>query len=130
MYASAANDPALSPDDKRIAFFQFSSAGGEHKNIIVVQDLDGGNRIELSSMGVHKMIWAPDSRALLVSKSTGAGANLFYQPLDGSKPTQLTHFDTEPLWSASFSLSPDGKQIAIGRARVNDSDLVMFSNFR
>ena len=130
VYASAANDPALSPDDKRIAFFQFSSAGGEHKNIIVVQDLDGGNRIELSSMGVHKMIWAPDSRALLVSKSTGAGANLFYQPLDGSKPTQLTHFDTEPLWSASFSLSPDGKQIAIGRARVNDSDLVMFSNFR
>ena len=83
-------------------------------------------------MGVHKMIWAPDSRALLVSKSTGAGANLFYQPLDGSKPTQLTRFDTEPLWVASysFSFSPEGKQIAIGRARVNDSDLVMFSNFR
>ena len=130
VYASAANDPELSPDNRRIAFFQFSSAGGEHKNIIVVQDVDGGNRIELSSMGVHKIIWAPDSRALVVSKLTGAGANLFYQPLDGGKPTQLTHFETEPLWTASFSFSPDGKQIAIGRARVNDSDLVMFSNFR
>jgi hypothetical protein len=29
-----------------------------------------------------------------------------------------------------YALSPDGKQIAISRSRVNDSDLVMFSNFR
>jgi Tol biopolymer transport system component len=90
----------------------------------------GGNRIELSAAGVHEVTWAPDSNGLVVSKSTGQAANLFYQPLDGSKPTQLTRFDSEPLWSASFSFSPDGKQIAIGRARVNDSDLVMFSNFR
>jgi hypothetical protein len=31
---------------------------------------------------------------------------------------------------AACSFSPDGKQIAITRGRVNDSDLVMFSNFR
>jgi Tol biopolymer transport system component len=66
----------------------------------------------------------------VVSKSTGAGSNLFYQPLDGSKPTQLTHFENEPLGVSSFSFSPDGKRIVIGRSRVNDSDLVMFSNFR
>jgi eukaryotic-like serine/threonine-protein kinase len=129
-YTGAAAYAELSSDDKRIAFFQFSSTGGEHKNVVVVQDLDGGNRIELPSIGVHHAIWAPDSRALIVSKSTGAGSNLFYQPLDGSKPTQITHFDSEPLWVSSFSISPDGRQIAIGRARVNDSDLVTFSNFR
>jgi eukaryotic-like serine/threonine-protein kinase len=130
VYAHAASNAALSPDDKRIAFFQFSVAAGEHKNVIVVQDLDGANRIELPSTGVHRAIWAPDSHALILSKTTGAGANLFYQPLDGGKATQVTHFDAEPLWAAQFSFSPDGKQIAIGRARVNDSDLVMFSNFR
>ncbi len=130
VFAHAASYAALSPDDKRIVFFQFSSAGGEHKNLIVVQDVDGSNRIELSSTGVHRVIWAPDSRALVESRSTGAGSNLFYQPLDGSKPTQLTHFESEPLEMLEFSFSPDGKQIAIGRARVNDSDLVMFSNFR
>ena len=65
-----------------------------------------------------------------LDKATGAGSNLFYQPLDGSKPTQLTHFDSEPMGIADYSFSPDGKQIAITRGRVNDSDLVMFSNFR
>jgi eukaryotic-like serine/threonine-protein kinase len=128
VYATAAAYPALSPDDRRIAFFRFSN--GNNHNVIVVQDVGGGNRLELSSLGENRVDWSPDSRALVVSKSTGAGSNLFYQPLDGSRPTQITHFDTEPLRTSAFSFSPDGKQIAIGRARVNDSDLVMFSNFR
>jgi eukaryotic-like serine/threonine-protein kinase len=129
VYASAAGFPALSPDGKHIAFFQFSTSAN-HKNVLVVQDVNGGNRVELSAFEVNQVEWTPDSRALLASKSTGAGSNLFYQPLDGSKATQITHFHAEPLRTSTFSFSPDGKQIAIGRARVNDSDLVMFSNFR
>jgi eukaryotic-like serine/threonine-protein kinase len=130
VYAAASFNAALSPDNNRIAFFQSSSSGSEHKNVIVVQNVNGENRSTLSSFEVHELTWAPDSHALVVNKSTGAGSNLFYQPLDGSKPTQLTHFDAEPLWVSSYSFSPDGKQIAIGRSRVNNSDLVMFSNFR
>jgi len=130
IYAGGASYATLSPDGKRISFFQFSTSDGEHKNMIVVQDIDGSNRIVLASTGVHRADWAPDSRALVLDKATGAGSNLFYQPLDGSKPTQITHFDSEPLRVSSYSFSPDGKQIAIGRSRVNDSDLVMFSNFR
>ncbi len=123
----AGNGASLSPDDKRIAFIQY----GEHKSTITVQDLDGGNKISISSNAVTRPPeWAPDGRALILDKATGAGSNLFYQPLDGSKPTQLTHFDTEPLQIVAYSFSPDGKQIAVTRARVNDSDLVMFSNFR
>jgi Tol biopolymer transport system component len=129
LYAPAAIYAELSPDDKRIAFLQFPK-GSNHKSAIVVQDVNGGNRIELPATEVERVEWAPDSRALVLSKSTGAGSNLFYQPLDGSKPTQLTHFDNEPLGVSSYSFSPDGKRIAIGRSRVNDSDLVMFSNFR
>jgi serine/threonine protein kinase/Tol biopolymer transport system component len=123
----AGSGPSLSPDDRRIAFFQFA----EHKNSIAVQDVDGGNRILLSSTAVTRAPgWSPDGRALILAKTTGAGVNLFYQPLDSSKPMQLTHFDSEPLGILAYSFSPDGKQIAITRARVNDSDLVMFSNFR
>jgi hypothetical protein len=127
--AANSENPSLSPDEKRIAFFQFSSA---HKVQIVIQDVGGsGNKTFLSSEQVVRgPQWAPDGRALILDKRTGAGSNLFYQPLDGSKPTQLTHFDSEPLWISAYSISPDGKQIAITRAHVNDSDLVMFSNFR
>jgi len=118
---------ALSPDDKRIAFLQY----GEHKSNLVVQDLDGGNKTSISSTGVvNRPQWTPDGRALILDKATGAGTNLFYQPLDGSKPTQITHFDSEPLQISGYSLSPDGKQIAITRAKVNDSDLILFTNFR
>jgi serine/threonine protein kinase len=121
---------ALSPDGKRIAFFLYT-ASREHKTVIVVQDLDGGNRLTLAAAGVvRRPEWSPDGKALILDKATGAGSNLFYQPLDGSQPTEITHFESEPLYVAAYSFSPDAKQIAIGRARVNDSDLVMFSNFR
>jgi len=124
---AAQSGASLSPDDKRMVFMQIA----EHKTVIVLQDLDGGNKITLPAVGVSAIPrWAPDGRALILDKPTGAGSNLFYQPLDGSAPTQLTHFDAEPLAITEFSFSPDGKQIAITRARVNDSDLVMFSNFR
>jgi len=131
VYSNASYNAALSPDNKRIAFFQFSDAGGEHKEQIVIQDLDGGNRSFLPENGVvFRPAWAPDGNALILDKATGSGSNLFYQPLNGSKATQITHFDSEPLWVSSYSVSPDGKQIAIGRAHVNDSDLVLFSNYR
>ena len=124
---ASGNGASLSPDDKRIAFLQ----SAEHKSNLVVQDLDGGNKILLSSSGVvNRPQWTPDGSALILDKATGAGTNLFYQPLDGSKPTQITHFDSEPLQISGYSLSPDGKQIAITRAKVNDSDLILFTNFR
>jgi eukaryotic-like serine/threonine-protein kinase len=124
---AAQTGASLSPDDKRIAFTQTA----EHKTVIVVQDLDGGNKITLPDIGLTRRPgWAPDGRALILAKATGAGSNLFYQPLDGSAATQITHVDSEPLAISEYSFSPDGKQIAITRARVNDSDLVMFSNFR
>ena len=117
----------LSPDEKRITFVQFA----EHNTSIVVQDLDGGNKLTFSTNAVtHSPRWSPDGRALILAKATGAGSNLFYQPLDGSSPTQLTHFNTEPLGIDSYYFAPDGKQIAVTRTRVNDSDLVMFSSFR
>jgi Tol biopolymer transport system component len=125
----AVSGAALSPDGKRIAFFQ--SSAGTHTIDIIVQDTDGKNRIVLPSTGVvSSPVWAPEGRALIVNRRTGAGTNLFYQPLDGSNPTQITHFDMEPLFIQAYSFSSDGKQIAIGRARLNDSNIVMFSNFR
>ncbi|MBV9622783.1 MAG: protein kinase [Acidobacteria bacterium] len=122
---------SLSPDDQRIAFRQFLGSSGEHKEIIVVENVDSTHRITLPGTEfVGRPGWAPDGTGLVLEKRTGAGTNLFYQPLDGTKPTQVTDFENEPLWVTSFSFSPDGKQVAIGRGRVNDSDLVMFSNFR
>jgi eukaryotic-like serine/threonine-protein kinase len=128
---NAFNGAALSPDDKRIAFLQFSGGNGEHKTQIVIQDVDGRNKSYLPEMAVVRApIWAPDGRGLILDKATGAGSNLFYQPLDGSAATQITHFNTEPLFIPAYDISPDGKQIAITRANAHDADLVIFQKFR
>jgi Tol biopolymer transport system component len=128
---NAFNGMSLSPDDKRLAFQQFAGARGEHRVQIVIQELEGGNKSYLPSHGgVRAPVWAPDGKALILDMTTGAGSNLFYQPLDGSSATQLTHFDSEPLFIPAFAFSPDGKQIAITRAKMFDSDVVMFKNFR
>jgi len=128
---NSSSGTSLSPDEKRIAFFQFSGAANAHKVQLVIQDVGGENQTFLTASEVVRgPQWAPDGNALVLDKQTGEGSNLFYQPLDGSKSTQLTHFNTEPLWISAYALSPDHKQCAITRARLNDSDLVMFSNFR
>lgn len=128
---NAFNGVSLSPDEKRLAFLQFSGMSGEHKVQIVMQDLDGGNKSYVSAMGVIRApVWIPDGKALVLDKSTGAGSNLFYQPLDGTAATQLTHFTSEPLFVPGYAFSPDGKQIAVTRAKIFDSDMVMFKNFR
>jgi eukaryotic-like serine/threonine-protein kinase len=129
--ANAFNGAALSPDQKRIAFMQFSGMAGEHKVQIVVENLDGTNQMFLPASAVIRgPVWSPDGEGLILDKATGAGSNLFYQPLSGSAATQITHINTEPLYIPAFDVSPDGKQIAITRARSNDADLVMFKNFR
>lgn len=128
---NAFNGASLSPDDKRIAFMQFVGGNGDHKVQIVAQNLDGSNKIMLPGNDLIRVPeWTPDGKALVIDKATGAGTNLFYQPLDGSTETQITHFNTEPLLIPAFAFSPDGKQIAITRANAHDSDLVMFKNFR
>ena len=125
--AASADGVSISPDGKRLAFYNFA----EHQTNIVVQDLEGGNKITIPNDGfVRRPIWSPNGRALIVDKATGLGTNLFYLPLSGGSPTQITHLDSEPLQIAAYAFSPDGKDIAITRARVNDSDLVMFTNFR
>jgi serine/threonine protein kinase/Tol biopolymer transport system component len=128
---NAFNGSSLSPDDKRIAFLQFAGMNGEHKVEIVVEELDGGNKTYLPATGVlHTPVFAPDGRALVLNKSTGAGTNLFYQPLDRTPASQITHFSSEPLSIPAFAFSPDGKRVAITRAKANDSDVIMFQNFR
>jgi hypothetical protein len=50
------------------------------------------------------------------------------QPLDGSKPRQLTHFtDERPI--VDYRWSRDGKRLAIARASVTN-DIVLFKGLK
>jgi Tol biopolymer transport system component len=75
--------------------------------------------------------WTPDGRAFTyVGNTTGNIQNVYMQPLTGGPAGQLTHFNSEPAAVVGYGWSRDGKKFAITRCRYNNSDVVMFSNFK
>ena len=66
--------------------------------------------------------FTPDGKSVaFVSREKGAD-NVIVQPVDGSAAYPVTDFKSEQIWS--FSLSPDGKRLAILRGHY-DSDVVL-----
>ena len=66
--------------------------------------------------------FTPDGRSLAYAIRENGVDNVWVQPLHGSPRQPITHFKSEQIWS--FSLSPDGKDLAILRGHF-DSDVVM-----
>jgi Tol biopolymer transport system component/predicted Ser/Thr protein kinase len=63
-----------------------------------------------------------DSKSVAYSIRENGVDNVWVQPLDGSAGHQITNFKSEQIWS--FSLSPDGKSLAVLRGHW-DSDVVL-----
>ena len=127
--------PLVSPDGQTIAYGKTEGQGSIARSKIVVQRLDDGKIAEEINLAPRyewqKLAWTPDGKGLtLVHNTTGGVQNLYIVPLKGGAEVQLTHFDSEPGVIAAYAWSPDGKKLAITRARYNDSDVVMFSGFR
>jgi serine/threonine protein kinase/Tol biopolymer transport system component len=127
--------PLVSPDGRLIAYGRTEGQGASAKSRIVVQRLEDAvivKEIELPlTFDWHELGWAPDGQALaFVHNTTGSVQNVYLQPLAGGAPIQLTHFNSEPAVVASYAWSRDGKKFAIGRARYNDRDVVLFTGFR
>ncbi len=127
--------PQVSPDGKSMAYGKIEGQGPSSRWKLLVQSLGDGAIIASFDLAptyeFSKLAWTPDGNGLtLVRNTTGSVQNLYMIPLRGGKETQLTHFDSEPGKIRAYDWSPDGKKLAISRARHNDSDVVMFSGFR
>ena len=136
--------PAVSPDGKLVVFMRGDGQGGSKKRKWVVQKLESGTLVREfpvaaatndegweTDEGWKTLGWAPDGRAFTyVGNTTGNTQNVYMQPLNGGPAVQLTHFNSEPAAVVGYGWSRDGKKFAITRYRYNNSDVVMFSNFR
>jgi len=124
--------PGISSDGKLLVYTELIGEGANQKYQFAIQSVGGGAPLKTlpcpETSGTAR--WAPDGKGFIYAREATEGHALFYQPLDGSPATQILHFDSEPMAIQAFAFSPDGKKIAVARARDADSDLIMFSNFR
>jgi serine/threonine protein kinase len=126
------DNPAVSPDGRYVAYFRVEGQGSSATKKLIVQPLAGNMPVtrfdpptDAADLG-----WAPSRHALSYTHDVGDARHLYLQPLDGGKPVQLTHFDSEPSMIWAYAWSKDGKHIAITRYRRNNADVVLFSGFR
>ncbi len=125
--------PMISPDGAAVAYLKLEGHGAAGKLKIMVRQIESGavlHELDAPVGDAQSIAWTPDGKALTYLHTVGATRNLYMVPLAGGPPVQLTHFDSEPSMIRAYAWQPGGKKIAIVRARFNDTDAVIFSDFR
>jgi serine/threonine protein kinase/WD40 repeat protein len=123
--------PAVSPDGKLIACYITDRQTRVTK--IALLPFEGGDPIKLFDLPptaaprLPYVRWTPDGRAVAYILTHGLVSNIWLQPIDGSRPEQLTNFKTDRIFS--FDWSRDGKQFFRSHGVV-DSDVVLIKDFR
>src|SRR5215831_14445704 len=111
---------AVSPDGKMIACIYVPDPSPVSEPKLAVVSLQGGAPIKLfdfqnaiSTSGSHSIHWSTDGRSILYASTLNNVSNIWSQPVDGGKPTQVTDFSDSLI--AAFDLSSDGKRIICSR---------------
>ena len=144
--AAALRPVFLSPDTRYIAFGQALQSSNESSRrtrnnnlsvfpgygngaLFIVPATDGTPR-ELFR-DVLRVVWTPDSRALVALKAQPDRAELWVVPIDGSAPRNLGIQVHDSSAAIPFSLRPDGRQIAFvaGDASPSSSQIWRIENF-
>jgi len=118
---------SVSPDGKRLAVVvapegtvKFAVFDLESAN--PPRMLNASNYARAASGSSPCMQFSPDGKAIAYAGREKGVDNVWLQPLDGSAGHAITDFKSEQIWS--FSLSPDGKSLAVLRGHF-DSDVVL-----
>jgi Tol biopolymer transport system component len=109
--ARLAGAPALSPDQRTIAF----TVQGETRGTLYLLGIDGGEARTLSdSLDVRgSPAWAPQGAKIAVAAVADGVPRLFVVPLDGGPPVRIVDdHAVDPSWS------PDGRFVVYSVAEV------------
>jgi Tol biopolymer transport system component len=118
-----ADDPAISPDGKMIAY-SYEDAAASPPHGVAIMAFEGGppmKRFDTPQSASFR--WAADGRSLLYTKNEGGVDNIWSQPIAGGTPKQITHFNSERI--GGFDLSRDGKRIVMNRGTVKQDVLLI-----
>jgi Tol biopolymer transport system component len=130
MALAAGSNPRISPDGRMVAF-QYHGEGMKKTRLAVILSSGGRPLVTFDfpwdtfTRGCGQVQWAPDGRALTFYDTKDGVSNIWWQPLDGAAPRQLTHFTSDRIFS--FAWSKDGKRLAVARGTTT-SDVVLIRN--
>lgn len=121
--------PEVSPDGKMFACYQRNNLDKLQLAVYGVEDGKLIKSFEFVSdkLNFANLLWTPDSKAIDYSALNIGVDNIWRQPLDGSKPRQMTRFKSEFIFG--FDWSADGKQLALTRGHWEDN-IVLMTGFR
>ena len=88
---------------------------------------DGGSPTRRVDIDTIRFRWDANGRSLLYTKDEDGVGNIWRQPIEGGKPTQVTHFVSDQI--DGFDVSRDGKQLLMERGRTT-SDAVLIRDLR
>jgi len=115
--------PAVSPDGTQLAF---GTVDDHNRFTLMVCDIPGCVNQRTIGSNARYGRWLP-SGAAIAYVDAEEQRNLYVQPLDGSAPTQLTHFTDSRI--QDFGWSGDGTRLAILRSETL-ADVVLFNGLR
>jgi len=120
--------PQISPDGKLLAYLPMPAATSS-PTVLSVIPFGGGSPLYTFDwpVGVTRIRWAPDGKALDYLLTRGGATNIWRQALAGGPPKQITNFKSDLIFF--FDWSRDGKQLALERGTIS-SDVVLISNFQ
>lgn len=115
-------DPNVSPDGKTLVCgFRPSPAA---KNQISILGIEGGQPKMICDWPAQygRIRWMPDGNAVAYAARQAGVGNIWIQPINGGPAKQLTHWNTNPIFS--FDWSRDGKWLAYASGSLT-SDVIL-----
>jgi Tol biopolymer transport system component len=117
---------AVSRDGTRVAIGVIENAGGKEHPRLLIMDLASGSILKkLDWFSERRFRWMPSDAGIAYFSSV-TPRDLYVQPLDGSAPKQLTHYDSGDIFD--FDFMPDG-QLVVARGEVRNN-AVMITDFK
>ncbi len=124
-----ANLPTISPDGKEVASFYWPESVNDSHGVMILPFAGGRSTKRFNILGdsINGFVlrWSPDGSAILHLREDLL--NIWSQPVDGGKPSQLTNFHGDQIFN--FAWSHDGKWLALARGKVTE-DVVLISDIR
>jgi serine/threonine protein kinase len=111
--------PQLSPDGRRVAFTTMRSGGWE----IWLTDPDGGNAVQLTSMGARAAgypHWSPDGERIVFHSNLEGQWEAYVIPTAGGKPRNLS---AHPGMDSFPSFSRDGQWVYFNSNRTGKGQI-------